>query len=53
MKRIKFRREGQKIWHACERIKVRKKNYSKEEERKYYAKDVGDDIKTCLEKDMG
>jgi hypothetical protein len=53
MKRIKFRGEGQKIRHAYGRRKVRKKNYSKEDERKYHVKDVGDDIKTCLVKYMG
>jgi hypothetical protein len=50
MKRIKFREDGQKIRHACEKRKVRKKNYSNEVEKKYHVKDVGDDIKTCLEK---
>jgi len=33
--------------------KSSQKNYSKEEDRKYYVKYVGDDIKICLEKDMG
>jgi hypothetical protein len=32
--------------------KFAKKIYPKEEERNYHVKDVGDDINTCLEKDM-
>jgi hypothetical protein len=35
--------------HAKEE-KFAKKKYSNKEKKKYHVKDVGDDIKTCLEK---